>query len=349
MKSVVVASGKGGVGKTTVATAIARSIAMKGIKTGLIDLDVDSPSIPMITGTTGNDIGMGGSLLEPANSNGLKVFSIGHLLPSDDTPILWEGGRKERVLMDIFKSCDFRDVECLVVDLPPGTGDELYGVTKVLPSATAIVVTMPQQLSLISVKKALKALERYNILVLGIVENMSGLKCSKCGEVMYPFKQGAGKMVADTNGVEYLGAIPIMMNISREADEGSVDTIVNSTEFKSIADKIIQKLGLFPETFTPITEGREKDEGKEIRTEEKEGGKESEEKREGKVTVKKEIEKKRKGVGRITATVKRQEEKGKKEKKEEPEIIRGRVIEKEATVRGKGKKSKVKEERQSPP
>lgn len=312
MISLVVASGKGGVGKTTVATAIARSIALRGIKTGLIDLDVDSPSIPMITGTSPDDIGMGGSLLEPAHSNGLKVFSIGHLLPSDDTPILWEGSRKETVLMDIFKSCDFRDVECLVVDLPPGTGDELYGVTKVLPSATAIVITLPQQLSLISVKKALKALDRYNIHVLGIVENMSGLKCSKCGEIMYPFKHGAGKMLANTNGVEFLGEIPIMMNVSQEADDGSVETIVNSMEFKSIADKVIQKLGLLPEVFTTplIGEGGEKDEEKEeARTEEKEGGKESEEESGGKATVKKKIEK-GKGVGRITATV--NEEDGKK-------------------------------------
>jgi len=253
---IVVASGKGGVGKSTIAASIAQYIAMKGLRTGLIDLDVDSPSVPMITGTKGSDIGISGSLLEPAVSKyGLKVFSVGHLLPSDDTPILWEGERKERFLMDVFKSCNFSDVECLVIDLPPGTGDELYGVSSTFQSAAAVVVTLPQQLSLISVKKAIRALKRYNIRILGIIENMSGLQCPKCGSLMYPFEHGAGKMVAEANGIEFLGEVPIMPDVSREADRGSVETIVNSDVFKSIGDRIIEKMGLLPqpEPAQPIT------------------------------------------------------------------------------------------------
>lgn len=253
---IVVASGKGGVGKSTIAASIAYYIAMKGLRTGLIDLDVDSPSVPMITGTKGSDIGISGSLLEPAVSKyGLKVFSVGHLLPSDDTPILWEGERKERFLMDVFKSCNFSDVECLVIDLPPGTGDELYGVSSTFQSAAAVVVTLPQQLSLISVKKAIRALKRYNIRILGVIENMSGLQCPKCGTLMYPFEHGAGKMVAEANRIEFLGEVPIMPDVCREADRGSVETIVNSDVFKSIGDRIIEKMGLLPqpEPVQPIT------------------------------------------------------------------------------------------------
>lgn len=336
----VVMSGKGGVGKSTIATSVARSITNHGIRVGLIDLDIDSPSIPTITGTTPDDIGITGYLLEPANSNGVKVFSIGHLLPSEDTPILWAGSRKENALIDVFKSCNFADVEFLVIDLPPGTGDELYGVTKIIPSVGAIVVTLPQKLSQVSVKKALKALERYEIKVLGIIENMSGFKCPKCSAMVYPFKHGTGKKLADTYGVEFLGAIPIMQDISSEADNGSVETIVNSTEFESIVNKVIQKLGLLPETFTPIVgEERGKDEGEKGRTEEEESEKESGEERGGKVTVKKEIEKedekKRKGVGRITATVKEKE--GKEEGGGEATKKKRRRGKKKVKVKGEHK------------
>jgi len=290
----IVLSGKGGVGKSTVATAIARSIAMRGIKTGLIDMDVDSPSIPTITGTSGKDITIGSSLLEPAISSGVKVFSIGHLIPSDDTPILWEGTKKEKFLQDIFKSCDFSDVEFLVIDMPPGSGDELYGVSNTLQTVSALVVTLPQQLSLVSAKKVVRALKKYSIPILGIIENMSGFQC-KCGETVYPFRHGAGKMLAAANGVEFLGEIPIMMDVSKEADEGSVNTIVQSDAFKNIMDKLTKKLGLSkaeePTPSAPITEaatGMKKDE------KEKEGEK---------ATKVKEKKKKGASVGRITATM----------------------------------------------
>lgn len=294
MFCIIIASGKGGVGKSTVATTIARSIAMLGIRTGLIDMDVDSPSIPTITGTTGNDITIGSSLLEPAISNGIKVFSIGHLIPSDDTPILWEGAKKEKFLQDIFKSCDFSDVEFLVIDMPPGSGDELYGVRNTLREVSAIVVTLPQQLSMVSAKKVVRALKKYNIPILGIIENMSGFQC-KCGERLFPFRHGAGKMLASSNGVEFLGEIPIMMGVCQEGDEGSVATIMHSDSFKSIADRIAEKAGLSktPTTAPPLPEEKK------------------EEREKGKEEGVKEEKVKAAGVGRITATSQKEEKKGK--------------------------------------
>jgi len=337
---IVVASGKGGVGKSTIATSIAYYIAMKGLRTGLIDLDVDSPSVPTITGTKGSDIGISGSLLEPAVSKyGLKVFSVGHLLPSDDTPILWEGERKERFLMDVFGSCNFRDVECLVIDLPPGTGDELYGVSTTFQSAAAVVVTLPQQLSLISVKKAIRALKRYNIRILGVIENMSGLQCPKCGTLMYPFEHGAGKMIAEANGVEFLGEVPIMPDVCREADRGSVETIVNSDVFKSIGDRIIEKMELLPQpapvqpitTTQPISLSKEMVEdtaqtsgGDRAPRPEMEGeGAGVEEKSESKKVK----EKKDTGI-RITATIKQEGKKkrGRRRKKEKSSQVKERKI-----------------------
>lgn len=307
----IILSGKGGVGKSTVAAAMARSIGMLGIKTGLIDMDIDSPSIPTITGTTGNDIKIGSNLLEPAISNGIKVFSVGHLIPSEDTPILWEGAKKEKFLQDIFKSCDFRDVEFLVIDMPPGSGDELFGVSKTLQTLSAIVVTLPQQLSLISAKKVVRALKKYSIPILGIIENMSGFQC-KCGETVYPFRHGAGKMLAAANGVEFLGEIPLMMNVSTEADEGRVDTMVHSDAFKKIFDKVTQRIGLSkaeevskPAPFTTPAPPIPEDAG--TKEEEKKEGEKKEGEEERASEVKEEKKKKRRkeaGVGRITATIK---------------------------------------------
>ncbi|MCW3128603.1 MAG: Mrp/NBP35 family ATP-binding protein [Methanophagales archaeon] len=349
---IVVASGKGGVGKSTIAASIAQYIAMKGLRTGLIDLDVDSPSVPMITGTKSSDIGISGSLLEPAVSKyGLKVFSVGHLLPSDDTPILWEGERKERFLMDVFRSCNFSDVECLVIDLPPGTGDELYGVSSTFQSAAAVVVTLPQQLSLISVKKAIRALKRYNIRILGIIENMSGLQCPKCGSLMYPFEHGAGKMVAEANGIEFLGEVPIMPDVSREADRGSVETIVNSDVFKSIGDRIIEKMGLLPQPkpAQPITTTQPASLSEEIAediAQMSEGDRAPRPKAKGEGTgveeesVSKKVKEKKDAVIRITATIK---EEGKKRRGRRRKEKSGQAKERETKEMTRSEEEKERE------
>ena len=245
MKALIVLSGKGGVGKSTIAVGIARSIAQRGVRTGLIDMDIESPSVPTLTSTSGDDIKISGRLLEPAiTSDNIKVFSIGHLLPSEDTPILWEGEKKENIFNEIFKSFDFSDIEYLIVDMPPGSGDELYGVRKVLNFVSAVIITLPQRLSLVSAKKALNAAKRYDIPVLGIIENMSGFLCPQCHTVSYIFRQGAGRILAETNGVELLGTIPMLDKVCEESDMGSSSILMQNKEFKEIVEKIMKKMGI---------------------------------------------------------------------------------------------------------
>jgi len=225
---ILVLSGKGGVGKSTVAANLAVSLAGRGSRTGLLDVDIHGPSIPQILGL--NDVppepagpGHGSALLHPVPaSDNLHVMSIGFLLESRDTAVIWRGPMKYNVIKQFLKDVDWGDLDYLVVDSPPGTGDEPLSVAQLLGTPShAVIVTTPQELSLSDVRKCITFCRQVGVSVLGVVENMSGLVCPHCGEEINVFKTGGGRKMADEMGVPFLGSVPLDPRIVDAGDDGT--------------------------------------------------------------------------------------------------------------------------------
>ncbi|MDP3426552.1 MAG: Mrp/NBP35 family ATP-binding protein [Humidesulfovibrio sp.] len=205
-----VMSGKGGVGKSSISVNIAAALAARGYKVGLMDVDIHGPSVPRLLGITGQlEIGSNTEIFPKRYNDNLHVVSMESLLLDPDQAVLWRGPMKTSAIRQFISDVQWGELDFLVVDSPPGTGDEPMTVLKLIPEALAVVVTTPQEVSLADVRKAINFLQYAQANILGVVENMSGLACPHCGKSIDLFKKGGGKDLAEHYGLEFLGAIPL--------------------------------------------------------------------------------------------------------------------------------------------
>ena len=221
---VAVISGKGGVGKSTVTVNLAMAFAMHGFaySVGILDADITGPCVPKIIGVKGQRLQAGPPGIFPATGPlGIKVVSMDFLLPSEETPVIWRGPLKMKAISQFLSDITWGELDFLFIDLPPGTGDEPLSIMQLIPEMDGVViVTIPSEVSQIVVKKAVTLSRQLNIPVIGILENMSGFVCPKCGEEMNIFKAGGGEKIAKDLKIPFLGRIPIDPTICEDSDKG---------------------------------------------------------------------------------------------------------------------------------
>jgi Mrp family chromosome partitioning ATPase len=242
---VIVLSGKGGVGKSTVAANLALALADKGRPTGLMDVDIHGPSIPRIMGIEGHPVEvLDKQLLPIPAAKNLKVMSIGVLLKGRDEAVIWRGPLKMGVIRQFLRDVEWGDLDYLVIDSPPGTGDEPLSVVQLIPDLDgAVIVTTPQDVSVIDVRRSIQFCHTVKIPVLGVIENMSGFVCPHCGQTTEIFKSGGGEAMARDMSVPFLGRIPLDPKITQASDEGKpfLKSFQDSASAQAIA-KAIDKL-----------------------------------------------------------------------------------------------------------
>jgi Mrp family chromosome partitioning ATPase len=219
---IVVLSGKGGVGKSTVAANLAVALAGERRKVGLLDADFHGPSVPKLLDLERSQVMSDGENIMPATCGpDLRVMSIAFLVQDPDEAVIWRGPLKMNVLRQLLADVDWGELDCLVVDLPPGTGDEPLSICQLIPEATGgVVVTTPQDLSVSDVRKCITFCRKLELPVLGVLENMSGFICPNCGQEAHIFGEGGGRALADDMDVPFLGGVPIDPNVVRASDEG---------------------------------------------------------------------------------------------------------------------------------
>ncbi len=216
---VAVASGKGGVGKSTVSVNLAVALAQAGASVGLLDADITGPNIPMMLGIEGQPVSSPNHKITPLESHGVKVISIQFFLP-EGQPVVWRGPLVGGAIQQFLRDVDWGELDYLVVDLPPGTSDAQLTLAQSVPLTGAVLVTTPQQVALSDVAKALAMFHRVNVPILGLVENMSGFVCAHCGETTDIFGRGGGERFAAEQGIDFLGGIPLDITVRQGADVG---------------------------------------------------------------------------------------------------------------------------------
>ncbi len=217
---IAVASGKGGVGKSTTAVNLALALQAEGATVGILDADIYGPSMPRMLGATGQPESVDGRSLEPKIGHGVQSMSIGYLV-EEDTPMIWRGPMVTQALEQLLNDTNWKDVDYLIIDLPPGTGDTQLTLAQKIPVSGAVIVTTPQDIALLDARKGLKMFEKVEVPVLGIVENMSIHICSNCGHAEHIFGEGGGQRMAEEYGVDFLGALPLDIKIREQADSGN--------------------------------------------------------------------------------------------------------------------------------
>lgn len=243
---IAVASGKGGVGKSTTSVNLALALAAEGAQVGILDADIYGPSQPMMMGISGRPETMDGKTMEPMENYGLQVSSIGFMIDPDE-PMVWRGPIVTQALTQLLEQTNWRDLDYLIVDMPPGTGDIQLTMSQKVPVTGAVIVTTPQDIALLDARKGLKMFEKVGIPILGIVENMSTHICSNCGHAEAIFGEGGGEKMCGEYGVDFLGALPLTMSIRQQADSGKPTVVADpdgpiSVIYKQIARKIAIKV-----------------------------------------------------------------------------------------------------------
>jgi ATP-binding protein involved in chromosome partitioning len=223
---VAVASGKGGVGKSTTAVNLALALAAEGAAVGVLDADIYGPSQPMMLGIAGRPESTDGKTLEPLEAYGLQAMSIGFLI-DPDTPMVWRGPMVTQALEQLLKDTNWRDLDYLVVDMPPGTGDIQLTLSQKVPVTGAIIVTTPQDIALLDARKGLKMFEKVGVPIVGIVENMSIHVCSNCGHAEYIFGEGGAKKMCAEYDVPFLGGLPLDIHIREQTDSGRPSVVAD--------------------------------------------------------------------------------------------------------------------------
>ena len=216
---VAVASGKGGVGKSTTAVNLALALAAEGASVGILDADIYGPSQPMMMGIEGKPESVDGKTMEPLENYGVQVISIGFLIEPDN-PMIWRGPMATQALEQLLRQTNWRELDYLIVDMPPGTGDIQLTLSQRVPMTGAVIVTTPQDIALLDAKKGIKMFEKVGVPILGIVENMAVHVCEKCGHVEHIFGSGGGARMAQEYHLELLGELPLDVHVREEADSG---------------------------------------------------------------------------------------------------------------------------------
>ncbi len=217
---IAIASGKGGVGKSTTAVNLALALQAEGATVGILDADIYGPSIPRMLGCSGQPESVDGKSLEPMIGHGIQSMSIGYLV-EEDTPMIWRGPMVTQALEQLLNDTNWKDVDYLVVDLPPGTGDTQLTLAQKIPVSGAVIVTTPQDIALLDARKGLKMFEKVEVPVLGVVENMSIHICSECGHAEHIFGEGGGARMAEQHKVDFLGSLPLDIRIREQGDSGN--------------------------------------------------------------------------------------------------------------------------------
>ncbi|MBS0456098.1 MAG: iron-sulfur cluster carrier protein ApbC [Proteobacteria bacterium] len=237
---IAVASGKGGVGKSTVAVNLALALAAEGATVGVLDADIYGPSVPKMLGLTGKPDSPDGQSIEPKHGHGLQAMSIG-LLVEEDTAMIWRGPMVTQALQQLLGQTRWKALDYLVIDLPPGTGDIQLTLAQKVPVSGALIVTTPQDIALLDAKKGLKMFEKVQVPVLGIVENMAVHVCSHCGHAEHVFGAGGGQRMAAQYGVPLLGSLPLDISIRENADGGHPSVIADPSSAVSLAYRAIAR------------------------------------------------------------------------------------------------------------
>ncbi len=244
---IVVLSGKGGVGKSTVAVNLATSLMMAGKRVGLLDVDIHGPSVPTMLNLENTPLRESRFGLEPALVGNMRVMSIGFLLHDQDDAIIWRGPMKMGVIKQFLSDVAWGDLDYLIVDSPPGTGDEPLSVCQLIGNVNgAVIVTTPQRVAAVDVRKSINFCHKLNVPIIGVVENMSGFVCPKCGETTHILKRDGGRIMAQEMGVHFLGSLPLDPQIVEAGDSGTpfVDVFKNSAtaiEFSKVTDAVLRK------------------------------------------------------------------------------------------------------------
>ena len=258
---IAVASGKGGVGKSTTAVNLALALAAEGATVGILDADIYGPSQPMMMGINGRPESLDGQTMEPLENYGVKVASIGFLINVDDA-MIWRGPMATQALEQLLRQTNWGELDYLIVDMPPGTGDIQLTLSQRVPITGAVIVTTPQDIALLDAKKGLKMFEKVGVPILGVVENMAVYCCPNCGHTEHIFGADGGKTMATQYGVDYLGALPLNLSIRVQADAGR-PTVVSEPDgeiagiykqvARQVAVKVAQRAKDFSSKFPTIT------------------------------------------------------------------------------------------------
>lgn len=251
---IAISSGKGGVGKSTTTANLALALAAEGARVGILDADIYGPSQPMMMGISGRPESPDGKTMEPMESHGVQVMSIGFLV-NNDQAMIWRGPMATQALEQMLRQTNWKDLDYLLVDMPPGTGDIQLTLAQRVPMTGAVVVTTPQDIALIDAKKGVKMFEKVGVPILGLVENMAAHVCTNCGHVEHIFGAEGGKQMAAEYGIDYLGALPLSLQIRLQADSGKPTVVAEPDSeaaqiYKKVARDLAVKVALKARDFT---------------------------------------------------------------------------------------------------
>ena len=262
---VAVASGKGGVGKSTTAANLALALAAEGAQVGLLDADIYGPSVPLMMGVSGKPETLDGKSMEPLESHGVQVMSIGFLVNPDEA-MIWRGPMATQALDQLLHQTNWKALDYLIVDMPPGTGDIQLSLSQRVPMTGAVIVTTPQDIALADARKGVAMFDKVGVPILGLVENMAVHVCSNCGQVVHIFGADGGKRYAAEKGIDYLGALPLALSIREQADSGRPSVVADpegdvAAIYKAIARQVAIRIAAkskdFSSKFPSITISRD--------------------------------------------------------------------------------------------
>ncbi len=251
---IAVASGKGGVGKSTTAVNLALALAAEGARVGILDADIYGPSQPMMMGIEGRPESEDGQTMEPLENYGVQVMSIGFLVNQDEA-MIWRGPMATQALEQLLRQTNWKELDYLIVDMPPGTGDIQLTLSQRVPMTGAVIVTTPQDIALLDARKGVAMFEKVGVPILGVVENMAVHVCTNCGHVEHIFGEGGGKRYADEKSLDYLGALPLNLQIRLQADNGK-PTVVSDPDgevagiYKAVARQVAVKVAAKAKDFS---------------------------------------------------------------------------------------------------